>query len=128
MKIYIAVFLLMILGHLIADYPLQGWLAQAKHREYWQRASSKYKYDYLAALAGHSTMWGIIVFLPVLYFWGDYLHWYQYLNLVQLICFHFVIDDLKANRGKINLIQDQFFHFCQICLAYLGCFTVIPAE
>lgn len=128
MKIYITVFLLMILGHLIADYPLQGILAQLKQKSFWSKYGPKYRDDYIPALLGHSVMWGIIVFLPILYFWGDYLHWWQYLNLIQLICFHFVIDDLKANRGKINLIQDQFFHFCQICLAYLGCFTVIPAE
>ena len=29
-SVIILVLVLMILGHLIADYPLQGWLAQAK--------------------------------------------------------------------------------------------------
>ena len=118
----------MILGHLIADYPLQGWLAQAKQKLYWERFGPRYEYDYIPALLGHSVMWGIIVFLPILYFWGDYLKWFQYLNLITLIGFHFVIDDLKANRGKLNLWQDQLLHLAQICFCYLCCFPIIPAE
>ena len=26
----------MILGHILADYNLQGWLASAKQRKYWK--------------------------------------------------------------------------------------------
>ena len=29
--------LLMILGHMLADYTLQGWLAQAKGKSWWRQ-------------------------------------------------------------------------------------------
>ena len=33
--------------------------------------------------------------------------------------FHAWVDDLKANQFKINLIQDQLFHFAQIIVTYI---------
>ena len=122
MKIYIVVFLLMILGHLIADYCLQGWLAQAKQKSWWKKNApdEKYKYDWIPALICHSIMWAIIVYLPVIYFWGDTLRWWQYIHLISLAGWHGIIDDLKANKMKINLWQDQLLHLVQIILAYAG--------
>lgn len=35
MNLLITVLVAMILCHLIADFPLQGWLAQAKTKAYW---------------------------------------------------------------------------------------------
>ena len=50
------VILCMIFMHVIADYNLQGWLASAKQKSYWQEnAPDKlYKYDYIMALIMHS--------------------------------------------------------------------------
>jgi len=31
---------------------------------------------------------------------------------------HAIVDDLKANKHKINLIQDQTIHFMQILLTF----------
>ena len=33
---------------------------------------------------------------------------------------HMVVDDLKANRKKINLIQDQSIHMVQILATWCG--------
>ena len=33
--------------------------------------------------------------------------------------FHAVVDDMKANRHEINLIQDQILHLIQIGLTWL---------
>ena len=46
----------MILGHILADYNLQGWLASAKQRKYWKENAPKkmYQYDYIMALFMHS--------------------------------------------------------------------------
>ena len=41
MNIAIFVLILMVLAHLLADYPLQGWLAQAKARKYWENTPKK---------------------------------------------------------------------------------------
>lgn len=110
----------MIFFHIIDDYYLQGWLASAKQKEWWiKNAPSKlYKYDYIMALFMHSFSWTFsITLLPTLYvliFGGS---WYPLLFVSDLIL-HMAVDDLKANKKKINLIQDQTIHFIQIVLTW----------
>ena len=113
----IIVLTLMILGHLIADYPLQGWLAQAKSKLYWAGHPKQNQKDCIAALICHGTMWGIIIFLPIIHFsWQIGLWW---LLLPWNIITHCVIDHLKANLKTINLWQDQLLHLCQIVITWL---------
>lgn len=38
--------------------------------------------------------------------------------ILNTLC-HTYIDDLKANRHRINLIQDQLIHFGQIFITWL---------
>lgn len=116
----ILVLVLMILCHLIADYPLQGWLAQAKQRGYWQRQEVDVMYwnDWIPALIGHATMWGIIVFAPIMYFSWQSLNLF-WIALPINIAIHFIVDDLKANRFVINLQQDQLAHLIQIVVTWL---------
>lgn len=35
------------------------------------------------------------------------------------VIIHGLIDDIKANKGKINLVQDQTIHLIQIFITYL---------
>ena len=116
----ILVLVLMILCHLIADYPLQGWLAQAKQRGYWQRQEIDMMYwnDWIPALICHATMWGIIVFAPIMYFSWQSLNLF-WIALPINIAIHFIVDDLKANRFIINLQQDQLAHLIQIVVTWL---------
>ena len=114
----ILVLVLMILGHLLADYLLQGWLAQAKAKSYWKNAFDKNKKDYIAALIGHSTMWGIITFIPIIYFSWNELGW-LWLILPANIFIHCLIDNLKTNRNTINLIQDQLLHITQVNVTWI---------
>lgn len=107
----ILVLVLMIFCHLLADYTLQGWLAQAKAKSYWEKTNTKY--DYIPALICHSTMWSIMIFLPIIYFNGFELGW-LWLFLPINIAIHCFIDDSKANKHKINLCQDQILHLIQI--------------
>lgn len=37
---------------------------------------------------------------------------------------HYFIDDQKANKKEINLVEDQLWHLLQIVLTWSGC--VIP--
>lgn len=111
---------LMILGHLLADYPLQGWLAHSKAKAYWENSPKKNKKDYIPALICHATMWGIIVFLPLVYWWGlEHLIGWVWLALPINITVHAIIDDLKANKKIINLWQDQLLHLIQIIITWL---------
>lgn len=114
--------ILMLLGHLLADYPLQGWLAQAKNKTYWENAPKKNKHDYIPALICHSLMWGIITFIPILlapFFITVRYEFISYLLLIAAIPIHCFVDDLKANEKALNLWQDQLIHFAQILCSWL---------
>jgi len=63
-------------------------------------------------------MWAISIML-VTVFTNNFIWWLIPINC----CIHFVVDDLKANRFKINLIIDQTIHFIQIILTFLTCYV-----
>ena len=118
----IALLIFMIFAHIADDYYLQGWLASAKTKNWWEKnAPNKlYNKDYIMALFCHSLSWSIMVFLPILIY-SLYnqidLNWFYLVLPINLII-HAVIDDLKANKFKINLIIDQNIHFTQIFITY----------
>ena len=116
----------MVFCHIVDDYYLQGWLASAKQKSWCeQNAPEKlYKYDYIAALLMHSFSWTFMVMLiPTVYvilFGGT---WYPLL-FVGNVLVHMIVDDLKANKKRINLIQDQSIHMLQIIWTWL-CMIVL---
>lgn len=112
-NIIIAVLVGMILCHLIADYTLQGWLAQAKQKSYWAKYDKKYRNDWIPALICHSTMWAICIMIPMAIASKMELN-YVWIALPVNIGLHFLIDHLKANKLSINLICDQICHLIQI--------------
>ena len=112
------ILVLMMLGHLVADYTLQGWLADGKQESWWRKICggeipNKYKHDYIAALVCHSLYWSIFICAPF-YASGHFLS-----AIVLNTGIHAVVDDLKANRKKLNLVQDQLIHFLQISLTFV---------
>ena len=119
----IALLIFMIFAHITDDYYLQGWLASAKTKIWWKKNSPNklYSKDYIMALFCHSLSWSIMVFLPILIY-SLYnqidLNWFYLVLPINLII-HAVIDDLKANKFKINLIIDQSIHFIQIFITWL---------
>lgn len=119
----IALLIFMIFTHIIDDYYLQGWLASAKTKNWWKKnAPDKlYSKDYIMALFCHSLSWSIMIFLPILIY-SLYnqidLNWFYLVLPINLII-HAIIDDLKANKFKINLIIDQSIHFIQIFITWI---------
>lgn len=119
----IALLIFMIFAHITDDYYLQGWLASAKTKNWWKKnAPDKfYSKDYIMALFCHSLSWSIMVFLPILIY-SLYnqidLNWFYLVLPINLII-HAIIDDLKANKFKINLIIDQSIHFMQIIITWV---------
>ena len=119
----IALLIFMLLAHITDDYYLQGWLASAKTKNWWEKnvPNKLYSKDYIMALFCHSLSWSIMVFLPILIY-SLYnqidLNWFYLVLPINLII-HAVIDDLKANKFKINLIIDQSIHFMQIFITWL---------
>ena len=116
------ILVLMLLGHLVADYTLQGWLADGKQKSWWEETiikkyghlvdMAKYKYDYIAALVCHALYWSIFICAP---FYAS--SWFIVAVILNTIV-HAIVDDLKANRHKINLIQDQLLHLGQILITF----------
>lgn len=117
------IFISMIFCHIVDDYYLQGWLASAKQKSWWDKNSPDklYKHDYIAALFMHSFSWTFMMMLaPTIYiilFGGKY---YPLVFVVNIII-HMITDNLKANAKVINLWQDQLIHMIQI----IGTFIVL---
>ena len=115
------IFIFMIFCHIIDDYTLQGWLANAKQKIWWfANAPDKlYKYDWIMALAMHSMSWSFMIMLPI----AIYLNFeigFSYICLwIANSIFHGIIDNAKANEHKINLICDQTLHLLQILITFL---------
>lgn len=115
------VFLWMIFFHVIADYNLQGWLASAKQKSYWEANAPEklYKHDYICALIMHSISWTFMVMLPIAYILGFAVTKVFVIMFMANVAFHAAIDDLKANRKVINLWIDQVLHMVQIALTFV---------
>ena len=114
----------MLFLHLVDDYYLQGWLALAKQKSWWEKNSPDklYSHDYIMALCEHAFSWTFMIMLmpaifnyvfnhniPVIYFLFFVLNW----------IIHSIVDDLKANKKDICLVQDQLFHVIQIVLTWI---------
>lgn len=115
-KIFIV--LLMIFCHIVDDYYLQGWLASAKQKKYWQENAPEkmYEYDYIWALIMHSFSWTFMVMLPIAFTKGFELGISYLIAFLLNLMIHAFTDDLKANKRKINLWTDQIIHLCQITI------------
>lgn len=114
--------LLMIFLHIVDDYYLQGILASMKQKKFWEENApdEMYKYDYLWALGVHSFSWAFMVMLPIAFVKGFELSWVFLLYFMWNIVTHAWTDNLKANKRKINLWQDQTIHIGQIIVTALG--------
>ena len=124
---------IMIFCHVVDDYYLQGWLASAKQKKWWEEnvPDSIYKNDYKVALLVHSFSWAFSINLPVLV----YALFFRllptiilpyFILLIANIIIHYIVDNLKANKLKINLITDQNIHLFQVLISWAVYMFVIP--
>lgn len=142
----IFILFLMLLMHYIEDFHLQGCLANLKQKKWWEKQMSNndmyshyvlehsiYKNDYKMSLFAHSIENALFVMLPMIVdmLISEFTHclqntWILFIPSAILICVsHYLIDDSKANKMKINLIQDQLYHLCVILLIFLCYFPII---
>ena len=114
----IFIFMTMVFFHIVDDYYLQGWLASAKQKEYWQKNAPQeiYKHDYIWALIMHSFSWAFMIMLPVAYSYSFVVGVSFVIGFLVNMIIHAITDDLKANKKKINLWGDQLIHISQIVL------------
>lgn len=109
----------MIFCHIVDDYYLQGVLASMKQKAWWRKQESyneNYKHDYIIALIMHAFSWAFMIMLPFILVGVN-----QYAIVISMAIntiIHAFIDDLKANKKKINLVQDQVIHIVQILLTW----------
>ena len=114
----IFIVLLMIFMHIVDDYYLQGWLASAKQKRYWEENAPEklYANDYIWALIMHSFSWAFMIMLPIAFVKGFDIGIVFLIVFASNLTLHAVVDDAKANKRKINLWTDQTIHLCQIVL------------
>ena len=110
------VFLIMILLHIIDDFVLQPiCLSKLKQKSFWEpyvKDNEKYKFDYKVALVIHALSWAIMINLPLMFIVSN-----EILVLISVIInatIHAYIDDEKANKLNITLLEDQLIHLIQI--------------
>lgn len=128
----ILLLLAMIFLHIVDDYYLQGWLASAKQKSYWEQNAPDelYKHDYIMALFMHSFSWAfMIMVVPSVYTLINTTNTNNASLVIALfflinLCIHMVVDNSKANLKKINLVQDQLCHLVQILVTW-GVFVVL---
>jgi len=122
---------IMIFCHLIDDYKLQGILANMKQRQWWKENANKYLYrnDYKMALIEHAFSWSFMITLPFLVI--SFIQNNSFLMILLIISYfintaiHAFIDNLKANKYVINLVEDQFAHLVQIICTWIILMAVI---
>ena len=117
MSIYFVI-LFMLFCHVLDDYTLQGWLASAKQKEYWEKNAPQelYKYDYIMALIMHSISWSFMIMLPIAIYYSFNIGISFCVMFAFNALIHAFVDDCKANLKTINLWTDQLTHIAQIAL------------
>ena len=124
----ILLLLAMIFLHIVDDYYLQGWLASAKQKSYWEQNAPDelYKHDYIMALFMHSFSWAfMIMVVPSVYTLINTTNTNNASLAIALVFLtnlfiHMVVDNSKANLKKINLVQDQLNHLAQILITWVA--------
>ena len=121
----------MVFMHVLSDYNMQGILAQMKQKAWWikncpspEDNPEMYANDYKIALAMHAFAWSFAVMIPLaahLLVTGTGITGVFFFMLVMNTMIHYVIDDMKANWGTINLRTDQTAHMLQIASTWMIC-------
>lgn len=111
--------LAMLLAHVIDDFGLQHFthLNELKTKAWWIEQcylakkynnidTSIYRHDYIVCLVLHAFKWSCMTLLAGVLVLGLPSTWLLALLVVLNTVVHAFIDDLKANRLKLNLVQD----------------------
>ena len=112
----------MIFLHIIDDYCLQApCLCDLKQKSFWEKNAPQklYKNDYLCALLMHGLSWSFMIMLPIATVLTFNVSLNFFLMFIANAVFHAAIDDLKANKYRINLWTDQLVHIGQIIVTFI---------
>ena len=111
----------MIFCHIVDDYYLQGKLALFKQKSWWEEKApdEMYKHDYIVALMMHSFSWAFMTMLPIAVSQSFDIGAGFAVMFVVNTAVHAIVDHLKANKRKLNLITDQSIHICQPIVTFI---------
>ena len=112
----------MIFLHIIDDYCLQApCLCDLKQKSFWEKNAPQklYKNDYLCALLMHGLSWSFMIMLQIATVLTFNVSLNLFLMFIANAVFHATIDDLKANKYRINLWTDQLVHIGQIIVTFI---------
>ena len=112
----------MIFLDIIDDYCLQApCLCDLKQKSFWEKNAPQklYKNDYLCALLMHGLSWSFMIMLPIATVLTFNVSLNFFLMFIANAVFHATIDDLKANKYRINLWTDQLVHIGQIIVTFI---------
>lgn len=139
----------MIFCHIFDDFYLQGQLANFKQKRWWadqayimskkeedlynmtKKYYNKYRHDYIIALIIHAFSWAFMISLPlwVYSFLGnDIIQPVLVVTMIINTILHAYIDNLKANKLKLNLVQDQILHIDQVVGTWLMCMVLLMVK
>lgn len=117
-----SILLAMIFCHILDDYKVQNpVLADLKQKSWWDKhphMSDRYRNDYKMALAMHGMSWSFMIMLPIMIWLKFDVNVWFVITWAVNARIHSEIDDLKANKYKLNLVQDQFLHLIQIVITW----------
>ena len=109
--------------HVVADFNLQNIMASMKQKTWWKKQEGYEENnngnDYKFPLFWHSFQWSFCIMLPL--FIANNLK----VDFVSLIFFclniwaHYKVDDAKANKHFLNLVDDQIIHILQIVITFI---------
>ena len=119
------VFIFMIFCHIIDDFVLQApCLCDLKQKSWWEKNApdNMYKNDYKIGLIIHSISWSFMIMLPIAIYYKFDINMYFIFSMIGNAIIHGFVDDMKANKYKINLVLDQSMHMIQIILIFIRFF------
>lgn len=110
--------------HVIADYNLQGILANFKQTKWWEENyhTDKDEQNANIALHIHSGSWAFMIMLPITLFMlitKQYNYNFYILAMVVNDIIHLIVDDMKCNEELISYKTDQYIHMGQIAITWL---------
>ena len=114
------IFFIMLFCHIVDDYYLQGILASMKQKAWWKKQegySEKYTNDWFIALFMHAFSWAFMINLIFIILKVNAT--FIILSIIINCIIHMIVDHLKANAKKINLVIDQYTHICQIWITFV---------
>lgn len=114
------VLLAMLFLHVLDDFGLQGVMAGMKQKSWWGERTQdpKYRFDYVPVLFCHAFSWSFAVMLPIAAYRGFAVDDIFAAAVVLNTAAHAWVDDMKANRLKLTLVQDQLCHVAQVLITF----------